>query len=324
MKYKVLANNVVTASLLAIFLHTRAQSSPSNSSNLSKRGLLYIGSDHPSDYNIFTSSGSPLTWYYNYSPGRSLSSSDLEFVAMIHGADSAESDVASIRSQSSIGYVLVYNEPDGSTDSGGSNVSPSEAARTYLDTILPLRTDHGKKLSLPATTGSGNGLDWLRRFNESCHDLNPRIGCPFDFVAAHWYGDFAAMASWLGTLHAMYPGKPVWLTEFALPQQDVANTQAMLNQSLPFLDSTGWIERYAWFGAFREDDANEWTGDGVSMLQKDGGLTQLGATYLGGGSRGFDEGDGAGGKSGNGAGRVRVSAGFWLCVGMISVIVYST
>ena len=52
------------------------------------------------------------------------------------------------------------------------------------------------------------------------------------------------------------------------------------------------MERYAWFGAFREDDANEWTGDGVSLFDGHGKLTGLGAAYLGGEADGFEEGTG--------------------------------
>ncbi len=102
------------------------------------------------------------------------------------------------------------------------------------------------------------------------------------------------MASWLGTLHALYPEKEIWLTEFALPQADELATVAMMNESLPFLDELDWIARYAWFGAFRKDDANEWTGDGVSLFDVDGGLTQAGAVYLGGVGRGFEIGESEG------------------------------
>jgi hypothetical protein len=47
------------------------------------------------------------------------------------------------------------------------------------------------------------------------------------------------------------------------------------------LDDLEYVERYAWFGAFRADDANEWTGDAVALFEDDGGLTELGALYLG-------------------------------------------
>jgi hypothetical protein len=66
----------------------------------------------------------------------------------------------------------------------------------------------------------------------------------------------------------------------------------MLNESMAYLDDKDWVQGYAWFGAFRQDDANEWTGDGVSMLDDDGDLTGLGAEYLGGEENGFEEGMG--------------------------------
>ncbi|RMZ81662.1 hypothetical protein DV737_g2407, partial [Chaetothyriales sp. CBS 132003] len=300
----------IVFALLSFASSSLAQSNdPNNATDLSKRGLLYIPTSEPSDYNIFTTSDSPLSWYTTYSTWATLqSNSSLEFVPMIHGTNSVSDDVSAIQSQSSSSdNVLVFNEPDGNISSGGSSITPTDAAKTFVSTILPLRTNHGKKLSLPATTGSSQGLDWLQAFNRSCYALSPHTsGCPFDFVAAHWYGDFAGMTAWLGTLHELYPDKPVWLTEFAIPSASVEATQAMMNQSLPWLDATTWIERYAWFGTFRSNEANEWTGDGVSLLQADGGLTVLGATYLGGDKTGFKQGERVGGSE-NGVGRMAVA-----------------
>lgn len=292
---------ILLSTLLSLATITVAKS---DASSLAERGLLYIGTDHPSDYSIFTSSHSPLTWYSTYStyPASLPGDHALEFVPMIHGTNNVDNDVSAIKSLSNVHSVLVFNEPDGSTESGGSDISPSDAAEAFINTISPLRDNQGLKLSLPATTGSPNGLKWLQSFNTSCHRIQPQKGCEFDFIAAHWYGDFAALASWLGTLHAMYPDKPVWLTEFALPSAPADATLAMLNESLPFLDETKWVERYAWFGTFREDDANEWTGDGVAMLNNKGGLTDLGAQYMGGNVTGFEEGDsGSSGSKGSGA-----------------------
>ena len=211
---------------------------------------------------------------------------------MIHSLDNLDRDISAIRSMDKVEHILTFNEPDGTTDSGGSSISPRAAARAFIEDIMPMREKHDWKISLPATTGSGNGLNWLSSFNASCFALSP-TGCQFDFVAVHWYGDFQGMASWLGTLHALYPGKEIWLTEFALPQADEEVTVAMMNQSLPFLDSLEWVSRYAWFGAFRRDDANEWTGDGVSLFDADGGFTQAGAVYAGGVGRGFEVGQSA-------------------------------
>lgn len=271
--------------------------------NTSKRGFAYVGDTHASDNSLLTSSKSPLSWYYNWSPypPSQVPSHNLEFIPLIHGIQEAQSTQTSQAIKnlpSSSTHLLSFNEPDGSTSSGGSNISPEDAARAYMDHIAPYRNGNRKwNISHPSTTGSPNGLDWLRRFNSSCYDIDSKRGCPTDFIAAHWYGAFDGLASWLGTLNEFYntntsrnPPLKIWVTEMALPQADVRATMNMMNQSLPYLDKLEYLERYAWFGAFRTNDANEWTGDSVALFDGGGGLTELGALFLGGEANGFTEG----------------------------------
>jgi hypothetical protein len=175
------------------------------------------------------------------------------------------------------------------------------------------------------TTGSGNGLDWLRRFNESCFDIDSENGCPTDFITAHWYGGFEGLASWIGTLDEFYnanrsddePRLKIWITELALPQADAQATVQMMNQTLPYLDGLEYVEKYAWFGAFRTDDANEWTGDGVALFDDDGGLTELGALYMGGEGNGFSI-----GQKGEGlAAGLRADVGLLICLLLSAVLI---
>ena len=221
-----------------------------------------------------------------------------------------------------ISHVLTFNEPDGDTSTGGTNSSPSHAAQVWQDVIAPLRSPpYNLKVSLPATTGSPRGLEWLRDFNTSCYRLNRTNGCAFDFIATHWYGDFGGLSSWLGQIHELYPSKPVWLTEFAIPRVSVEETAGFMNQSLPYLDGLEYVERYSWFGAFRDDDANEWTGEGVSLFDGDGGLTALGTTWLGGQRDGFEEGEGGG--DGNGSGALRrhgISVGLGVLLAVVQCL----
>lgn len=292
---------VSLSSILPTELLVSAQDS---NSTFPKRGLIYIqpGKGHGKDYNNFVGPTSPLTWYYTYSPWPTLTQWAADFVPMIHGVGDAEEGVDRIISfhngtgslgDNTMTHILTFNEPDGDTDSGGSDSSPRHSAQVYLETIAPLREDpYNFQVSVPATTGSPKGLEWLRDFNESCWDQNPDGGCQFDFVATHWYGDFPGLASWLGTINDLYPDLPVWLTEFAIPALDEDATKAFMNQSLPYLDDLEYLERYSWFGTFRDNNANEWTGDGVSMLNGDGGLSSLGADYMGGQDSGFEEGQG--------------------------------
>jgi len=204
---------------------------------------------------------------------------------MIHSLENIEQDLSNIRGGNAK-YVLTFNEPDGNTDSGGTSIDAEGAAEAWAE-IAKLRED-GHMISLPATTGSGPGFEWLEEFNESCWQRYEETGCEFDFVAAHWYGAFEGLAAWLGRLHEAWPDQKIWVTEMALPQPaDEEEVLGMMNQSLRWMDETGWVERYAWFGAFRDDEANSWTGDVVSLLDDDGGLTELGSVYMGGEAEGF-------------------------------------
>ncbi|KAH8728136.1 glycosyl hydrolase catalytic core-domain-containing protein [Phaeosphaeriaceae sp. PMI808] len=275
----------------------------------SKRGFAFIGDTHKSDNSLLSSSNTPLKWYYNWSPYPNsdlIPADSLEFVPMIHGIDATKSpqteEVIKRLPQSS-SHLLSFNEPDGTTGSGGSSITPEAAARAYIDYVVPYRNGEkgGKKwkISHPSTTGSPNGLKWLRSFNESCYEIDSKNGCPSDFVAAHWYGNFDGLAAWVGTLDQFYntnttrnPPLKIWVTEMGLPQQSADATVDMMNKTLPYLDKLEHVERYAWFGAFRTKEANAWTGKGVALFDGDGGLTQLGALYMGSGFKKGQKGQG--------------------------------
>ncbi|KPA37731.1 serine-rich protein [Fusarium langsethiae] len=251
----------------------------------SKRGLAFHGDDHESDNNLLTSNNSIIAWYYTWSlwPSQQIGNS-LPFIPLIHGLDDASDAELQKRLNSlpdSSTHLLTFNEPDGETDTGGSAISPKDAAKAYMENIVPLRDAKREwSISHPSVTGSPRGLDWLRDFNESCYDIDDK-GCPTDFIAVHCLRDF---------YNETAPDAPFWITEMALPQEDEEATFAMMNETLPNLDSRDDVEAYAWFGAFRTNDANEWTGKSVSLFDSHGGLTKLGAEYLGGEEKGFEEG----------------------------------
>ena len=314
---------------LAIVTSTSAQSN-------SKRGVSVLGDDHNSDWSLLTSGESPLSWYWNWSPWPTNSAlvSDLNFIPQIHGIGNLIADVAQAKTiPKNSTHLMAFNEPDGTTDSGGSSISPEDAAKAYIEHIRPLRKSEGGRflVSHPATTGSSSGLDWLRGFNSSCYDLNPSDGCPLDFITAHWYGDFDGLVSWLGQLDEFYNDNSstssqtplkIWITELALPQQDEETTLQMMNQTLLYLDKLDIVERYAWFGMFRRDESNEWTGKEVALFQNDGGLTKLGATYLNGagGTVTFREGQ-KGTAEENSVCNRQVERYTWVILGVVWVLI---
>ncbi|CZT10719.1 uncharacterized protein RCO7_11628 [Rhynchosporium graminicola] len=254
----------------------------------SKRGVSIISNLHLPDWSLIDKSA--ISWYWNWSPypGSSSLVTNLTFVPQIHSLDDLEKNIAQAKSLPTTStHLMTFNEPDGTTSSGGTTISAEDAAKAYIDSILPLRKANGGQslISHPATTGSSGGLNWLTDFNTSCYKHAPETGCPLDFVTAHWYGDFTGLQSWVTQLDDFYndgtnASIPIWVSELAIPKQDARATVQMMNESLAYLDDSDLISSYAWFGMFRTSGSNEWTGENVALFDKSGGLTQLGATYL--------------------------------------------
>lgn len=247
-----------------------------------KRGLVYVDSTHSTtDDEQFTASGSDVTWYYNYAFTATSSLNSLEYVPMLWGSDS-DGFLDGVKSQLSSGvnitHVLSFNEPDGTTETGGSDMDPDTAASEWMKNIAPLRSNYGLKVGLPAVTGSQQGFTWLASFNTSCKKLSSS-GCEADFIPTHWYGNFEGFASQIGQVRADYPQLPIWVTEFAYPDVNEANTKSFFNESLSYLDRLDYVERYSYFGSFRAKNSN--VGKNVAMLKNNGKLNELGKIYVG-------------------------------------------
>jgi Glycosyl hydrolase catalytic core len=259
-----------------------------------KRGLIDIATQNPSDDKIWIRKGSDLTWYYNYQAEPSpayASDASFEFVPMLFGKPdqltSADTPfLTSIQNQieagAKIAYVLAYNEPDGQSSTGGSGISADTAASVWMRNIAPLR-DLGIRAGLPAVTGSPNGLKWLASFNRSCLALNSK-GCEADFIPVHWYGNFQGMVSHVDQVRATFPKIPIWVTEFADPNDTLLSSQSFYNQSTAFLDQLHYCDRYSYFGSFRSDVSN--IGPNAAFLSQKGQLTDIGSWYLGGSATG--------------------------------------
>lgn len=276
----------------------------------SKLGLAVTAELEDTDAELLTSENSPISWYFNWgtSPSEIIGDSAV-YIPLVHNLDTLEEEylwTALDNLPSSSTHLFTFNEPDEEQENGGSGMSPEDAAEAYLEYLAPLRTGDGEKssrswnISHPSVTGSERGLEWLRDFNESCYEIEPDGGCPADFVTVHYYGDFQGLSSWVSTLNEFYNGdleagddkiKGLWVTEMAVPQGDDEANIAMLRESMEHLDGLDYVDGYAWFGAFREGDSNEWTGEDVSLLDDDGELTDVGREYMGGETDDFQDED---------------------------------
>ncbi|KAI9798489.1 MAG: hypothetical protein M1833_004755 [Piccolia ochrophora] len=247
----------------------------------SKRGLVYVQSDFPEDDKVWYQPGSDLTWYYNYGsvPSIEFADSNLDFVPMLWGSPEISSDTTfldSVTSQLEAGanftYVLGFNEPDGTWETGGSNIAPEVAAAAWIKQIEPLK-EKGLKLGAPAVTGSPRGSEWLENFFKECAGQ-----CNVDFIPTHWYGPFEGFASRLGEVRAAYPNQTIWVTEYALAHEDLAASQSFYNSTAEYLDRLDYVTHYSWFGSFRSDNSS--VGVNAAMLTEDGAITDIGAWYL--------------------------------------------
>ncbi|KAF2962949.1 hypothetical protein GQX73_g10622 [Xylaria multiplex] len=273
-----------------------------------KRGLVFVpNKDSPEDNNVWVRDGSDLTWYYNYQPTPAPafadeSQSDFEFVPMLWGSIENTSFLDSVNSLidggRNISHVLTFNEPDGPSQYGGSNISPPEAAQVWVNNIIPLK-EKGIRVGLPACTGGTGGIPWLQNFLGNCSQLISTEGneknCSYDFVTIHWYGNFEGLASHLGEYSAAFPNKTQWITEYNFDNQDLETTQYFYNVSAKYFDRLDSVERYSYFGSFRSGDSN--VGPNAVMLNDDGELTDIGSWYLGGTATGVDPQSGIAGRS---------------------------
>lgn len=266
-----------------------------SASSSDKRGLVFTPNPNfPGDNQIWVQNGSDLTWYYNYqsqpSPAyASISQQQFEFVPMMWGVTDNLNDTtfltqvkALIDQGTNITHVLGFNEPDGSTSNGGSDIEPRDAAQAWVLNFEPLGK-MGIKLGLPATTGGPDGLPWLKQFLANCSDIvstgSQKKNCTWDFVPVHWYDNFAGLASLIGERRATWPDADIWVTEYAFANQDLETTQEFFNQTLDYFDKLDYIARYTYFGAFRSKTSN--VGPNASFLNNGGRLTDIGSWYLG-------------------------------------------
>jgi len=172
---------------------------------------------------------------------------------------------------------MTYNEPDGSSSTGGSNVDPTTAATNWISQVEPLRK-MGVKTGAPAVTGGSGGFTWLTSFFDAC--ASQGTNCTADFIPIHWYGNFEGLASHIGQVSAAYPNTSIWITEYALNNASLSDTQDFFNQSAEYFDRIDYIDRYSYFGSFRSDVSN--VGPNAAMLTQNGQLTDIGSWYLGG------------------------------------------
>ncbi|KAH9844006.1 glycosyl hydrolase catalytic core-domain-containing protein [Rhodofomes roseus] len=244
-------------------------------SNSTKAGLAWANGNLD-DIEQYTTTDK-VTWYYTWSP--SSVSTSLEFVPMLWGdrqVSQWENSINRTIHNLGVTHVLGFNEPDYPTQS---NMTPSHAASVWRAQIEPLRSQ-GVLLGSPTPTSAPEGKQWLLDWLGACNG-----GCTVDFVALHWYDiNSTAFIEYLEDFHDTFQ-KPLWITEWACQNFNLADEQCSLqnivdfmNATQSFMDSTEWVERYAWFGAMENlQGVNQDDG----LMDSSGRINALGEQYIG-------------------------------------------
>ncbi|KAI0637870.1 glycosyl hydrolase catalytic core-domain-containing protein [Trametes polyzona] len=241
----------------------------------SKAGLGWANGNYD-DIKQFLSTGK-VQWYYTWSPDPVQT--DIEFVPMLWGTKQTlewDNNINRTIEQQHATHVLGFNEPEIAAQA---NLSPADGAALWKAHIEPLK-GLGVRLGAPAPSGAPQGKQWLLDWLDACQG-----GCTVDFVPLHWYDvNSTAFVQYLQDFHDTFQ-KPIWVTEWACQNFNHADQQCSLqdivnfmNATQAFMDSTDWIERYAWFGAMRNLQG---VNQDNALMSLQGQITTLGQQYIG-------------------------------------------
>jgi len=243
--------------------------------NSSKAGLAW-SNGNSIDVSQYETTGK-VSWYYTWS-SYSINT-DLEFVPMLWGQTS-EGDFSSTINQTISDLkptaVLGMNEPQ---ETGQSNLTPEQGVAMWKTYLEPLRSQ-GLRLGSPAPSSAPSGKTWLQDFLTACSGE-----CTVDFIALHWYDVNASeFIAYLEDFHNTFQ-RPLWVTEWACQNYNDANEQCssddivlFLNATQSYMDSSDFVERYAWFGAMENlQGVNQEN----ALMDKNGKINDLGKQYIG-------------------------------------------
>ncbi|KAG8863951.1 hypothetical protein FRB97_005151 [Tulasnella sp. 331] len=258
------------------------------------KGKAGLGWPNGANNNITQYYSPKLSWYYTWSPW-DVPGTDLEFVPMFWGikqvSDFQWQITSSALSDNEWTSILGMNEPEQSSES---NIDAGTGAlqwqvcylnglakNTHLwrltatqEYIEPLKTSNPSiRLGSPACTNAPAGKQWMYDFFGACGN-----NCTVDFVALQ-------TESGKTDYHDSF-NRPIWVTEWAcqnygdpsLGQCTDDQITQFLQDTQSWMDSTTFVERYAWFGAMENMQG---VNQGDALMSPQGTITSLGEQYIG-------------------------------------------
>lgn len=219
------------------------------------------------------------SWFYDWGLSRN-STTGYEYAAMSWGKTSLDNPTKrnTVISKRRVTHVMSFNEADDCEAQSGQYGSLCK-----VDTAA-LWHKHSMKLGIRIVSPScreNEELNWLKNVNTKMVPAGTRM----DVIGMHWY-DWGGYSSGAAadansifnrfknrvTAAYNYYKMPIWITEFnANKNRSRAVQDAFLKLALPWLESTPFVERYAYF------QPNGGNGD---FLDASGNLTSTGLIYM--------------------------------------------
>lgn len=218
-------------------------------------------------------------WFYDWGLGRN-STTGYEYAAMSWGKTSLDTPTKrnTVINKRRITHVMSFNEADDCEGQSGQYGSLCK-----VDTAA-LWHKHSMKTGLRIVSPScreNEELNWLKNVNTRMVPAGTRM----DVIGMHWYdwgGYSSGAASDANSIFNRFKNRvtaaynyykmPIWITEFnANKNRSRAVQDAFLQLALPWLESTPYVERYAYF---QPDGGNG------SFLDANGNLTSTGLIYM--------------------------------------------
>ena len=202
-------------------------------------------------------------WYYRWSRdiGEGQAVGGLNYVPMSWGAGGARDEaLPDYLAMDQVTHLLGFNESDNCFDQSGQYGNPKLCDVTTAVDFYKNLQKVGLRLGSPATReeGAQNTNGWLNQFITQAEAADIRI----DFVALHWYDwesgpknnpvvpasqIFRRFKRYLSNAYHRHR-RPLWVTEFNANVNRATDIQnEFLQLALPYLESIGYVERYAYF-----------------------------------------------------------------------------
>lgn len=264
-----------------------AETPPSMQGRSSKRGVC-VNQFSEADARALSPG---VSWFYSwYFECTNVSPSvGLEFYPMVWG-DAPEylaGFESSLKAGATPSHVLVLNEPN---LKGQAFITPQRSAELYAR-VEALAKPRGIKMIGPhmalgsSTESSITAFDPIEQKDITYTYMIPYLNAfihhlggadRLDAVAVHSYGNMSELTWLVDLLQKTYPGKDIWITEFAWwDAKDEADEIAFMKEAVSLFERTPAVKKYAWFMARMKDNQR------MSLLtDQPGELTELGRTYI--------------------------------------------